>query len=307
LAAGFSDVGQIFPVMSGMFGYYVVAGDGVESARVAARMRELTAHDAASPFVLMSRLADGVVQHSRGDQAMAHETLEHAIALYDPAQHPLYIAIYRMDPGINALAQTARTLWLLGHPDRALERAAYTVDTARRLDHPQSLAFAKTLMAIVRQLRGEAIEALACADETIALCDEHGIPQERAWVLPIRGWALAATGRMDDGVALTRKAVAAYVASGAQHTLPYYYTLLAEVLLAAGSAVDAAAACDAGLAVSARIGELAYDAELHRLHGACATNTLAAQRDFETASRIARAQGCRAYESRAAASLASLG
>ena len=307
LAAGFGDVGQIFPMMSGIFGYYVIAGDVAESARVAARMREMTAYDAPSPFVLMSRLAEGFVQHSRGDQALAHETLERAIALYDPAQHPVYLAIYRMDPGINALAQSARTLWLLGHPDRALERAVYTVDIARRLDHPPSLAFAKTLMAIVLQLRGDAAHALACADETIALCDEHDITQERAWMLPLRGWALAATGQTDDGVALTRKAVAAYVASGAQHTLPYYYTLLAEVLRAAGIATEAVAACDAGLAMSARIGEVAYDAELHRLRGACATkHTLTAQRDFETALRIARAQGCRGYESRAAASLASL-
>ena len=307
LAAGFGDVGQVFPVMSGIFGYYFVAGDVAESARMAARMSEMTVHDPASPFAVMSRLAEGFVQHSRGDQAVAHETFERAIALYDPAQHPVYLAIYRMDPGINALAQSARTFWLLGHPDRGLERAVHTVDIARRLDHPQSLAFAKTLMAIVLQLRGEAVEALACADETIALCDEHGIAQERAWILPLRGWALAATGQTDDGVALTRKAVAAYVASGAQHTLPYYYTLLAEVLLAAGIATEAAAACDTGLAVSERIGEVAYDAELYRLRGACAAkHTLAAQRDFETALRIARAQGCRGYESRAAASLASL-
>jgi len=68
-----------------------------------------------------------------------------------------------------------------------------------------------------------------------------------------------------------------------------------------------AAACDAG-SVSARIGEVAYAAELHRLRGVCAPkHSLAAQRDFETAVRIARAQGCRGYESRAAASLASLG
>ena len=92
-----------------------------------------------------------------------------------------------------------------------------------------------------------------------------------------------------------------------QHTSPDDHMLLAEVLLAAGRETEAAAACDTGLAVSARIGEVAYDAELHRLRGACATqNTLAAQRDFETAFRIARAQGCRGDQSRVAASLASL-
>src|SRR5262249_25571415 len=128
LAARFGDLQQAFPVMAGIFGYYIVAADAAESARMAARMGDMTARHSTSPCLIMSRLAEGFVQHSRGDQALAHETLERAISLYDPSQHSLYLSIYGMDPGINGLAQSARTFWLLGQPDSALERAIYTVD-----------------------------------------------------------------------------------------------------------------------------------------------------------------------------------
>ncbi len=310
LAAQFDDVESVFPLIAGLFGYYCVAGNVAESARLAARMGEVAKADATSPLVVMSDLAGGLVQHASGNQAAAHATFEHAIARYDPAHHAMHVAMYQFDPGIFSLAQSARTLWLLGYADQALARAEEAVVMARTLDHPGSIAFAMTFLAIVRQFRGEATEALASAEETIAFCDAHDIAQERAWVSPIRGWALAALGRTDEGVAFTHDAVAAYVAAGSQHSLPYYRAMLAEALLFAGSTRDALAECDAGLVTSARIGEVAYDAELYRLRGECLLRGSAAaadaERDMEASLRIARTHGARLYELRAATSLASL-
>jgi predicted ATPase len=209
---------------------------------------------------------------------------------------------------VYALAESARTFWLLGHADEAIARARRVAEVARAFDHPQSLAFAMTFVAIVHQLRGEAADALAWADRTIALCDEHDIAQERAWVLPVRAWALAATGDLKAGIALGRQAIDAYVASGSQHTLPYYHALLADSLLAAGATTEAIAACDAGLAASARMGEIVNDSELHRLRGECLLHAGKgegeARHHFQTALEIARAQGARPYEVRAAHALA---
>jgi predicted ATPase len=282
-----------------------------ESARLAARMGEVAHADAASPLVVMSDLAGGLVQHAAGNQAAAHATFEHAIARYEPAHHPMHIAMYRFDPGIFSLAQSARTFWLLGYADRALARAQHAVELARTLGHPASLAFAMTMLAVVRHFRREAAEALAIAEETIAFCDAHEIAQERAWVSPVRGWALTALGRTDEGVAFARNAVAAYVATGSQHTLPYYHALLAETLLAAGSPRDALAECKTGLDISAAIGEMAYDAELQRLRGECLLragdgSVADAEKALDTALQTARAHEAHFYELRAATSLASL-
>jgi len=167
------------------------------------------------------------------------------------------------------------------------------------------------LLSIVRQFRREPAEARASADETVAFCDAHEIGQERAWVLPVRGWAVAALGRTDEGIASLRESISTYIASGSQHTLPYYQLLLAESLLAAGSTRDALAQCETALATAARIGEIAYDAELHRLRGEClrraeGASAAEAGEELDAALRIACAHGARVYELRAATSLASL-
>lgn len=311
LAARFEDAESVFPFIAGLFSYYCISGNMAESARLAARMSEVAHSDAASPLAVMSHLADGLVQHASGDQAAAHATFERAIARYDSANHAMHLALFRIDPGMFSLAQSSRTLWFLGYSDQALERADQAVALARTLGHPGSIAFAMVLLTIVRQFRGEAVEALAIADETIEFCDAHEIGQERAWVLPVRGWAVAALGRTDEGIALTRDAITSYVAAGSQHTLPYYYLLLAETLMAAGSADEALAECETALATSARIGEVAYDSELRRLRVECLLRTGAmsstdAERELDAALRIARAHGARFYELRAATSLASL-
>jgi predicted ATPase len=311
LAAQFDNVESVFPLIAGLFGYYCVAGNIDESARLATRMGEVANADATSPLVVMSDLAGGLVQHSSGNQAAAHATFEHAIARYEPAHHAMHIAMYRFDPGIFSLAQSARTFWLLGFADQALARAERAVEMARELEHPGSIAFALTFLSVVRHYRREATEALASAEETLAFCDAHEIAQERAWTAPIRGSALAALGRTDEGVAFTREAVAAYAGTGAQHSLPYYHAMLAETLLSAGSTQDALVECDTGLATSARIGEVAYDAELHRLRGECllrcgAASKRDAERELDASLHIARTHGARLYELRAATSLASL-
>jgi tetratricopeptide (TPR) repeat protein len=294
-----------------LFGYYLVAGDVAESARLAGWMSKVAAGDATAPQAVMSELVEGVVNFARGECAAAHARFEGAISRYQPEQHELHLALFRLDPGVYALAESARTLWLLGQADEAVERARRAMDVARAFEHPQSLAFAMTFVSIVHQLRRDATDALAWTDRTIALCDEHDIAQERAWVLPVRAWALAATGQLNQGIALGRQAIEAYLASGSQHTLPYYYALLADSLLAAGRTTEAIAECDAGLAASARMGEIVYDSELHRLRGECllhaGNGASEARRHFMTALEIARAQGARPYEVRAAHALAAAG
>jgi DNA-binding SARP family transcriptional activator/predicted ATPase len=310
LAVRLGDPPAVFPMIAGMFSCYVIAGDAAQIARLAGRMGEIAEGDAASPLAVMSHLAAGLVLHSAGDQAGAQARFERALACYDPTHHAMHLALYRLDAGIFSLAQSSRTLWLTGYADRALARAEEAAAMARGFGHPGSVAFAMTFVAIVRQFRREPEQALARADETISFCDAHDIAQERAWALPVRAWALSMLGKSDEGIPLMREAIAGYAATGAQHTLPYYYSLLADALLAVDSPCDAVAACDEGLRISERIGERAYDAELHRLRAECLLRTGGAsaghaEPELREALSIADAQQSRAYALRAATSLAS--
>ena len=105
--------------------------------------------------------------------------------------------------------------------------------------------------------------------------------------------------------------MAATEAAGTRLLIPSHLTLLAEALALAGKIEEALVALDDALAKAAVSGETGWNAEIHRLCGEL-TGRLAhpdpakAEDSFRTALVIAREQGTRGYELRAAASLARL-
>jgi predicted ATPase len=92
---------------------------------------------------------------------------------------------------------------------------------------------------------------------------------------------------------------------------PLFLTLLAEALALAGKIEAALAALDDALATAAASGTRGWDAEIHRLRGELTArlpylNPAKAEDSLRTALAIAREQGARGYELRAATSLARL-
>jgi predicted ATPase len=113
------------------------------------------------------------------------------------------------------------------------------------------------------------------------------------------------------GIALIRDGLAATEATGNRSNTPLYLALLAEALAFAGKIEDALAALDDALAEAAVTGVRGRDAEIHRLRGELTgrlpyPDPAKAEDSYRTALAIAREQGTRGYELRAATSLARL-
>jgi predicted ATPase len=81
---------------------------------------------------------------------------------------------------------------------------------------------------------------------------------------------------------------------------------LARALAAAGVGAEALAASDESLALAAETGERFLEAEAHRLRGEIVTDPATAEACFRRALDIARQQGSRSLELRAAVSLTRL-
>jgi len=102
--------------------------------------------------------------------------------------------------------------------------------------------------------------------------------------------------------------LAAYKAAGTRLSTPFDLALLAEALAFAGKIQEGLATLDNALAAS---GVRGSDAEIHRLRGELAgrlpyPDPAKAEDSFRAALAIAREQGTRGYELRAATSLARL-
>jgi predicted ATPase len=105
--------------------------------------------------------------------------------------------------------------------------------------------------------------------------------------------------------------LAAAEATGTRAGAPQFLTLLAEALALAGKIEEALAALDDALATAAVSGVRGWNAEIHRLRGELTgrlpyPDPANSEDSFRTALAIAREQGTRGYELRAATSLARL-
>jgi predicted ATPase len=126
----------------------------------------------------------------------------------------------------------------------------------------------------------------------------------------MRGWALAAEGEVAAGIADMREGLAAYRATGALLAQPHFIGLLAEACARAGEPSEALRLLVEALAIVDRMEERWFEAELHRLkgevlllgdaHDAGATGAACLGKAVE----VARGQGARYWELRAATSLA---
>ena len=150
----------------------------------------------------------GVVREFQGEMRDASLLLERARELHHPAEHDMYLALYGTDVGMLARAMSSRPLWALGYPDRALARARETLVLADALREPMARTFARLVLHGVLAYRGDAAAAEAIGEENIALCREHGLPQEAEWSRSFQGSALIGLGRIDEGLALLRDSVA---------------------------------------------------------------------------------------------------
>jgi predicted ATPase len=131
------------------------------------------------------------------------------------------------------------------------------------------------------------------------------------WGRIIQGWADAQRGEATTGIGRIRDGLAASEATGARCYTPLFLTLLAEVLALAGKIEEGLAALDDALAQAAGSGAKGWSAEIHRLRGELTArlpypDPAKAEESFRTALAIAREQGARGYELRAATSLARL-
>lgn len=237
---------------------------------------------------------------------------EQGIALYNLHDHRTHAFTYGgHDPGVCARSHSALTLWFLGYPDQALERADDAVTLAEQLSHPFSLVLALTFSAFVHQYRHEVDVVQERAAAAIALCNEHGIaPQYVALGDVLRSWACVAEGRAEEGIALARQGLGALRATGVGLRGSFCLALLAQAYAHIGQADEGLEVLGEALDSVEKTGERTWEAEIYRVKGKLLASSAHTQLEGEScldrAIEIAGKQSAVALQLRAATSLSSL-
>jgi predicted ATPase len=300
-----------FSVLWGLWVSNHNAGAIAAALEHAANFLSFAQSQSSSGQLLMGHRALAFSLFVSGDYPAALAHVETAASLYRTDEHRDSAFRYGVDIGVGAFDLLSWALWHRGYPDQSARAADRALAYSRELGHALTLAhaffFAGRAAVFVRDV------ATACAygNDCVAVASEHGFAQWAAngWIL--QGWADAQRGEATTGIALIRGGMAAYEATGARLSTPFNLALLAEALAFAGKIEEALAALDDALAQATGSGERGWDAEIHRLCGELTArlphpDPAKAEESFRTALAIAREQGTRGYELRAATSLARL-
>jgi predicted ATPase len=230
---------------------------------------------------------------------------------------------------VVSLSYAAWTVGSLGYLDQALKRVNEALTLAQKVSLPLSYGVALIGAAIVFQSRREARVVQEQAETVIALATEQGLPLLLTRGAILRGWALTAQGRGEEGIAQMRQGLAGYRAIGAEAGLGYFLGLLAEAYGEIGQAEEGLGLVAEALAQMTTNGEHNYEEELYRLkgeltlqqskvqgpksktpstqHRALSTQAEAeAEACFHKAIEMARRRSAKTWELRAAVSLARL-
>jgi tetratricopeptide (TPR) repeat protein len=309
LCSKLGDPPTLFPVLWGLTLVHAIRGDLRLFRRLSEQLLAQAEQMGTTTFLVAGHQMMASVCEFEGLPVESSEHFEKAVALHDPAQHVYYSANFGLDPGMIARAISIRPLWYLGHADRSLQRLRETLTLARSVKQPITLVFALILAEHIVLLRGELDEAVALGNEAIALCREYSLAQEMEWARCFQGLAFAELGRTEEGVAQLKDSIASMDRINARLQRATFLGHLAQALLKAGAYEEGLRAADDALAESEKSSEGGELAELHRVRGELLSRlgrTIEAEKSFRDALDVARLQGARAFELRAATGIARL-
>jgi tetratricopeptide (TPR) repeat protein len=248
----------------------------------------------------------GIAAYWQGELEAARRHFQSAVAEYRPARRALHLLRYWLDPQVVCLSRLGNTLWFLGDP-AAAERAR---DDALRLADQVGHAPTRSAALAFAALLAVEMEDTARLREYVAAL-ESGPDQRDAWPTFVATGLLRSYLRVLDGdgdgeggIAEIRSAVEA--AGRAEHA-PGLRAVVARLLLAACEARgDVPGRLDAAdhmlrLGGAARL----WEAEARRQRAECLAALGApgteVDRELEAAIAVARRQGARMLEGKAAA------
>jgi predicted ATPase len=266
--------------------------------------------NATGPLLIGNRLMGvSLLMVGQFDAARAH--LDRAVALYAPEQHRPLAARFGQDIGVAALVYRALLLWLLGYPEAAQKDIDAALGNARSVGQAGTLMYALCHVTLQEILSGQVVSASAHVQELNSIAEDQGAPLWRAFALILRGWTSSLTNPETDATNIFTTGLAACAATGGTVFNAIFLSALASVHARWGRFDQAESCLARALRHIAETKEKWLEADIHRTAGELALaasdrNGKQAEAHFQRALSIAREQGAKSLELRAATSLARL-
>lgn len=205
-----ADVRQQFSVLRGLASLYMFRGQFDQVVRLGQEILAIGERERDPRMLIDGHLLVGSTMMSLDNLQGGLDHLDRAISLF--ATGPTHARTARVgnDPRVACLTTSAFTLWLLGYPDRAVERANAALTLAVELEHPFTSAYARFHAGLLHLWRRDPDIALDLAAGLLEVADEHDF---RIWTAAgscLLGAAQVELGRFAEGLANVRSGVDLY-------------------------------------------------------------------------------------------------
>jgi tetratricopeptide (TPR) repeat protein len=264
----------------GLWSSQFVQGDLDSAERTVTRVLELVEPD--------SEL-DGVAQFSFAGLATSIGRPGEAVRRFDRAAGLVKGApslSIGTPPEVHGQAWSAHAHWLLGHDEIARSKACEAIELARSSEHPYTLAVALAYGAITHHLRNDRTELKTIVVELRDLCERYGFGYYREWGLILDGWCHADP----TGVELAQHGVKNLRAEGSFTRMPYWLSVLADLLQRNDQPAAAHATLDAAIVDAQARHDVWWLPEVMRMRAAYDPDDSAVKRLNEAAA-LARTHG----------------
>ena len=292
----------MIPVLIGMSAHHMVSGEIRIAHDISQEMLALFERLGDPHLQMIGEWSVGAALFHLGALEAAHQHLETALTMYDPAFHGARVWQTGIEPGLFCRCELSRTTTLRGFPTRAWpwcsERSPTRARSITRSHWPSRCCSRSSCISPAARRAtssGSTTSSRSCASRT-------GL-RRRWWAAPLVGRALIELGDLNRGLRVLEEGGLAHTKSRSALIRPYYLVLLAGAQLRAGNLVRAQQSLDESTQVAEETGQHAYDAEHSRLQAEVfdASGAVdAAERKFQDALQTSRQQGARWLELRAA-------
>jgi tetratricopeptide (TPR) repeat protein len=205
---------------------------------------------------------------------------------------------------VRARSLYARTFWIEGETDRALQEIELALEEAQAYGNPVCLAIVLTHGAGVFLWSGDFDRAQELATELHRITSSNGLPAFEALAIGIKGEVHLLNGRLEEAEALLNEALTRADAQMHANTATTIAAAQAECAFRAGRQREALDLIDRAIARATETGERFQFSELMRLKATfiIPTNAELATETFRAAISTAHQQGALAFKLKAALS-----
>jgi serine/threonine protein kinase/predicted ATPase len=192
---------QLYPAMWGLWRFYRSRADFQTARELADELLTLTLQVGDPALILQGHHAKWTTFVYLGESANALNHIEQGLELYSPQEHHSDASLFSgHDLGVCAHTMASYALWMLGYPDKALERANDALRLSQEFNHPSSLALSYEHLAGIYRFRREPEAAEAMARELITVAGDMGSEYDGATGQVLLGWAMVMQGPGQEGL-----------------------------------------------------------------------------------------------------------